>query len=131
MTKTPKVIIVGAGPVGLVTALRLVRAGFEVTVLEQASELHAEPRASTFHCSTLDLLDTMGLAAPLIARGREAPQWQYRMFETGEAAVFDMSVLEGETRFPFRLQAEQFKLVELTAERLTAEAPDEIGRAHV
>ncbi len=126
MANTPRVIVVGAGPVGLVAALRLVRAGFAVTVLEQAPELHAEPRASTFHCSTLDLLDTMGLADRLIARGREAPQWQYRMFETGEAAVFDMSVLAGETRFPFRLQAEQFKLVELAAEQLAAEAPSTI-----
>jgi 3-(3-hydroxy-phenyl)propionate hydroxylase len=123
VAKTPRVIIVGAGPVGLVAALRLVRAGFAVTVLEQAPELHAEPRASTFHCSTLDLLDTMGLAERLVARGREAPLWQYRMFETGEAAVFDMSVLADETRFPFRLQAEQFKLVELAAEQLAAEAP--------
>ncbi len=126
MAKTTEVIIVGAGPVGLVAALRLVRAGFKVTVLEQAPELHAEPRASTFHCSTLDLLDTMGLADQLVARGRTAPQWQYRMFETGEAAVFDMSVLAGETRFPFRLQAEQFKLVELLAEHLDREAPGTI-----
>ncbi len=126
MAKKTKVIIVGAGPVGLVAALRLVRAGIKVTVLEQAPELHAEPRASTFHCSTLDLLDTMGLADQLIARGRTAPNWQYRMFETGEAAVFDMSVLAGETRFPFRLQAEQFKLVELVAEQLAVEAPGTI-----
>ena len=75
MAKKTKVIIVGAGPVGLVAALRLVRAGFTVTVLEQAPELHAEPRASTFHCSTLDLLDTMGLADELIAAAEARALW--------------------------------------------------------
>jgi len=121
-----RVIIVGGGPVGLVAALKLVRAGIPVTVLEKAREMHAEPRASTFHAPTLELLDTLGLTAKLMELGRPAPQWQYRIFETGEAAVFDFDVIADETRYPFRLQCEQFNLVKVAAEALEAEAPGSV-----
>ncbi len=118
-----QVIIVGAGPVGLVAALRLVRAGIPVTVLETASEPHAEPRASTFHPSTLDLLDELGLSEKLVALGRPARTWQYCMFESGERAVFDLGVLAGETRHPYRLQCEQLNLVIEAAKMLDQERP--------
>lgn len=120
---TDRVIIVGAGPVGLVAALRLVRAGIPVVVLEAAGEPHAEPRASTFHPPTVDLLDTLGLGEKIVALGRPAPTWQYCMFESGERAVFDLGVLADETNHPYRLQCEQLNLVVEAAKMLEAEAP--------
>lgn len=118
-----RVIIVGAGPVGLVAALRLVRAGIPVIVLEAASKPHAEPRASTFHPPTVDLLDTLGLGEKIVALGRPAPKWQYCMFETGDRAVFDLGVLADETNHPYRLQCEQLNLVLEAAKMLETEAP--------
>lgn len=118
-----RVIIVGAGPVGLVAALRLVRAGIPVIVLEAAGEPHAEPRASTFHPPTVDLLDTLGLGEKIVSLGRPAPTWQYCMFETGERAVFDLGVLANETNHPYRLQCEQLHLVIEAAKMLEVEAP--------
>jgi 2-polyprenyl-6-methoxyphenol hydroxylase-like FAD-dependent oxidoreductase len=118
-----RVIIVGAGPVGLVAALKLARAGIPVTVLEKAEALHSEPRASTFHAPTLELLDTLGLTTKLLELGRPAPLWQYRIYETGEAAIFDFGLIADETRYPFRLQCEQFNLVTVAAAALEKEAP--------
>jgi 3-(3-hydroxy-phenyl)propionate hydroxylase len=106
-------IIVGAGPVGLTLALLLARAGHQVAVLEAEPDISEELRASTFHPPTLDMLDTLGLAAPLVAQGLKTPTWQIRLHETGEHALFDLSVLEADTAHPFRLQAEQHKLSRL------------------
>lgn len=64
------------------------------------------------------MLDEHGLAAPLIALGRKCPDWQIRIHETHERVVFDLGLLAADTRHPYRLQCEQFRLCELLAERL-------------
>ncbi len=43
-----RVVIVGAGPVGLLTALMLGRCGVEVDVLEAALEIDARPRGAAY-----------------------------------------------------------------------------------
>ena len=78
MTPDNRVLIAGAGPVGLVAAAALVRRNVPVTVFEASASLSAESRASTFHPSTLDFLDELGFAGELIAQGLKAPGLQYR-----------------------------------------------------
>lgn len=115
------IAIVGAGPVGLVLALLLARAAVPVTLLEAEADIADELRASTFHPPTLDMLDALGLAQPLVAQGLVTPSWQIRRHEDGARAVFDLGVLAGDTAFPFRLQAEQHKLSRLLLAALAAE----------
>ena len=55
------VIIVGAGPVGLVTANLLADEGIPVTLVETCAELPRDLRASTFHPPTLDMLERFGV----------------------------------------------------------------------
>ncbi len=123
MNTDERVIIVGGGPVGLVTAVRLVKAGIPVVVLEAESEPFSEPRASTFHPPTLDLLDTLGLGQRLVKLGRPAPTWQYCVLETGERAVFDIGIIKDETNHPYRLQCEQLNLVIEAGKMLEADSP--------
>jgi 3-(3-hydroxy-phenyl)propionate hydroxylase len=118
--KTPHVVIAGAGPVGLVSALVLGRAGLRVTVLEASASLNADLRASTFHPPTLDMLARYGLTDALIAQGLVARYTQQRDRAEGLVAEFDMQLLQSDTDFPFRLQCEQWKLTQLIKSQLDA-----------
>ena len=105
MTIEERVLIAGAGPVGLVAAANLVRSGVPVTVLEAGSDLSEESRASTFHPPTLDMLDRLGAAQPLIAQGLVAPAFQYRSRQHGVLAQFDFAAIADVTAHPYRVQA--------------------------
>jgi 3-(3-hydroxy-phenyl)propionate hydroxylase len=118
--------IVGAGPVGLVLALRLAMLGLPSLVLEAEADISEALRASTFHPPSLDMLDELGVAEALIAQGLVTPTWQVRRHEDGARAVFDLGVLKDDTAHPYRLQAEQWKLSRLLLAKLRAEHADAV-----
>ncbi len=126
MTIQDRVFIAGAGPVGLCAAANLVRGGVPVTVFEAGSDLSEESRASTFHPPTLDMLDAFGAAAPLIAQGLKAPQFQYRTRRDGLLAQFDFAAIADATAHPYRLQCEQSKLTRILLDRLRGQRGFEI-----
>jgi 3-(3-hydroxy-phenyl)propionate hydroxylase len=105
-----RVIVVGAGPVGCTAALCLAQRGIPVLLLEREAELADDLRASTVHPSSLDLLDTIGVTERIIPLGLDAPVYQFRDRQTNEYIDFDLGVLGDLTRFPMRLQCEQFKI---------------------
>jgi 3-(3-hydroxy-phenyl)propionate hydroxylase len=113
-----RVLIAGAGPVGMVSALALARAGIPVLVLERNADLAEDLRGTTFHPPTLDMLGGLELAGDLSRLGLVARATQYRDRREGLIAEFDMELLRGETDHPYRLQCEQFKLTRLAAEQL-------------
>lgn len=121
-----RVLIAGAGPVGLVAAVSLLEKGIPVTVLEASADLAVDLRASTFHPPTLDFLSDLGLADGLIERGIKCPHWQFRDRQEGEIATFDLGLLASETDHPYRLQAEQWKLTEAARQRLEDEPDAEL-----
>lgn len=59
------VIVIGAGPVGLMSAGELRLGGADVTVLEKLPRPTAESRASTLHARTMELFDQRGLLESL------------------------------------------------------------------
>ena len=120
MADREPIVIAGAGPVGCVLALYLARAKIPVVLLERGATLPEDLRASTFHPPTLDMLESLDLTAVLIDLGVFAPTYQYRDRRSGAHAIFDLAVLAGETRHPYRLQCEQYKLTRLICERLAA-----------
>jgi 3-(3-hydroxy-phenyl)propionate hydroxylase len=105
-----RVVVVGAGPVGCTAALALAQRGIPVLLLEREQTLPDDLRASTVHPSTLDLLDTIGVTERIVPLGLDAPVYQYRDRLSGEYVNFDLGVLRNDTRFPMRLQCEQFKI---------------------
>jgi 3-(3-hydroxy-phenyl)propionate hydroxylase len=129
MTTSERVLIAGAGPVGLVAAANLVRHRVPVTVLEGGADLSTESRASTFHPPTLDMLADLDVVQPLIAQGLIAPKFQYRNRRDGLIAQFDFSDIADQTRHPFRLQCEQSKLTRIIRDKLRGDPNFEIAFA--
>jgi FAD binding domain len=84
MSVEERVAIVGAGPVGLLSALGLAQAGIPVIVIERASEIIASPRAITYHWSVLEGLDRLGLLEEALDVGFAKQDYTYLDFATGE-----------------------------------------------
>jgi 3-(3-hydroxy-phenyl)propionate hydroxylase len=120
------VLVAGAGPVGLCAANVLADAGVPVTVLEAEPRLPENLRASTFQPPTLDMLARLGAAQRLVEMGRIARKLQYRD-RAGWVAELDFGVIADETRHPYRVQCEQYKLNQVLAERLAPKARLEFG----
>ena len=66
---TADVVVVGAGPTGLMLACELALGGVAVRVLEERASTPNITRAFAVHARTLELLDARGLAEDLIPRG--------------------------------------------------------------
>lgn len=119
-TPTPisDVLIAGAGPSGCTVALFFAQRGYRVTLLEAQPTLPIDLRASTFHPPSLDMLDALGVTERIVPLGLISPTYQYRDRRTGNIAEFDLSLLSDETRHPYRLQCEQFKMTQVVCDML-------------
>jgi 3-(3-hydroxy-phenyl)propionate hydroxylase len=111
-----RVVVIGAGPVGLCLALRLAQHEVPVVVVEALGDdnfLEQVPRAGTNHPATLELFDAIGLYRKLEPRGIVAPLFHYWDRHEGRlVAEFDHAHLRDDTRFPYVLQCERIKIVE-------------------
>src|SRR3712207_3356911 len=101
MDSVTEVVVVGAGPTGLMLAGDLARAGVGCTVLERRAEESNLTRAFAVHARTLELLDAPGLADDLAPTGVRVGA--LRAF--GQLEV-DLSHLP--TRFPYVLVTPQY-----------------------
>lgn len=114
-----QVIIAGAGPVGLICALRLSQAEIPVVVCEQSRALIDDPRAATTHPATLELLSEIGIVREVERQGLICREFRFWDRPTGElVATFDHALLADETEFPYVVQCEQFKIARIVLAEL-------------
>lgn len=76
MTALPndtQVLVVGAGPVGLMAAAELARRGVAVRIIEKADGPDALSKALVVHARTLEIMDLAGLADEFVRRGYPVP----------------------------------------------------------
>jgi 3-(3-hydroxy-phenyl)propionate hydroxylase len=117
-----RVVVVGAGPVGMVCALALNKRGIPVTVFEQEPGPVKDQRAASIHPPTLELLDAIGITEKIIPLGLVSTKYRFHDRVTQSVvAEFDLDRMRDEFKFPFVLQYEQYKLTaSITAEYANA-----------
>lgn len=68
-TKDAKILVVGAGPVGLTAAIELQRRGFRPRIIDQAAGPAGESRALGIHARTLEIFEPTGITTRLLEHG--------------------------------------------------------------
>ena len=120
MQSNERIIVAGAGPVGLLTALALARQGVPVLVLEAEPALTHDLRAGTFHPPTLELLAPLGITDKMHEAGIRVPRWQWRDRLEGLIVEWDLGLLAADTPYPYRLHLEQHRLTPIIHDLLVA-----------
>ena len=116
----PDVIVVGAGPTGLLLAGDLAQAGIAVTVLERRAQESNLTRAFAVHARTLEALDARGLADELVATGQPVPELRL----LGRVRI-DLSRLP--SRFPYLLVTPQYQTERLLTRRVRSAGRERPG----
>jgi 2-polyprenyl-6-methoxyphenol hydroxylase-like FAD-dependent oxidoreductase len=114
-THETEVLIVGAGPVGLLTAIILSEAGIKVEIIDREERAAARSYACALHPSSLELLDEFGLGAALLEQGRRINRIA---FYDGAARKSETDFLGVSGKFPFLLVLPQSELEEMLESRL-------------
>ncbi|MEU4893381.1 monooxygenase [Streptomyces sp. NPDC044780] len=117
------VIVVGAGPAGLMLSCELALAGVRTRIVERRTEPQRDSRALTLHPRSVELMDLRGLAPRFLALGRTTPGWHFANLET----QLDFTALD--SRHGYTLFLPQARTEQLLAER-ALELGVEISRGY-
>jgi 2-polyprenyl-6-methoxyphenol hydroxylase-like FAD-dependent oxidoreductase len=113
------VLIIGAGPAGLIVAALLAEYGVDFQILDSKSGPVEQSRAALVHVRTLELLDRLGLADEALARGVKTTTVE--IYEQGRlAALLPLAGrgAEAATPYPFALGLPQNQTEQLLIEHL-------------
>ncbi len=118
------IIIVGAGPVGLATALGLARQGIRPLVLERAAELNTMPRAMAYLYPCLEALEHLGVLPDLKEQAFVGTGCGFIDFRTGTIYPQSLTVLAGHVAHPYALQLGQGDVGKILLRHLAAHNVD-------
>ncbi|MEN3122058.1 FAD-dependent oxidoreductase [Janibacter sp. LM] len=125
------VIIVGAGPVGLITALGLAQQGVSVTMLDAAEDILDEPRGMTYHWAVLAGLERLGVLDDAMATGWLNHDSSAQVLRTGERLSMDIGLLADDVRHPYSLILGQDALAGVVRSHLERLPDAQIRWGHV
>jgi 2-polyprenyl-6-methoxyphenol hydroxylase-like FAD-dependent oxidoreductase len=115
-----EVLVVGAGPTGLVLALWLTRLGVRVRVIDKNAEAGTTSRALAVQARTLEFYRQIGIADKLVERGRKAVAVNFRGAGPKEARAEFGDAGRDVSPFPFALIFPQDEHERLLIETLAA-----------
>jgi 2-polyprenyl-6-methoxyphenol hydroxylase-like FAD-dependent oxidoreductase len=113
--QNPDVIVVGAGPVGLVAGCELARHGVRVRVIDKLAQPTDQSRAIAVHARSLDMLDRMGIVDEMLGTGVKAIAMQ---MYAGGRKLFRVPLGDVDSAFPFTLTTAQTETERVLDEHL-------------
>ena len=111
-----QVLVVGAGPTGLVLAADLLARGIRTRIIDKGDGVVLQARAIGIHARTLEVLDMMGLAERFVERGQVVRQ--LRWYSKGKHLV-SLEFARCGSRFGFLLDLPQDETERLLRARIT------------
>jgi 3-(3-hydroxy-phenyl)propionate hydroxylase len=124
------VIVAGAGPVGLLTALALAKQDVRVLVLESEPALTIDLRAGTYHPPSLELMAPYGITDEMHKTAIKVPRWQIRDRRQGVIVEWNLDEIADLTPYPYRLHLEQHRLTPIILSKLAACPNAEVRFSH-
>ncbi|HWV51781.1 FAD-dependent oxidoreductase [Pseudorhodoplanes sp.] len=113
-----RVVVVGAGPVGLTAAIDLALRGVKVVVLDDSDRIGEGSRGICWAKRTLEIWDRLGVGDALVARG---VTWQLGKVFLGDELVYSFDLLpEGGHKMPAFINLQQYYVERALVERAAA-----------
>lgn len=109
-----KVLVVGAGPVGLATACLLKQQGLDVLVVEQNKSPTVFSKAIGIHARTLESMHALSITEAMIDNGQ--PMFEFEITD-GKTSILDSNFSNVDTPYNFVLGLPQSKTEQLLLER--------------
>lgn len=113
-----EVLVVGAGPVGLATALSLLVQGVDVRIVDDMPARHQTARASAIHARTLELLAPFGVADRIAAYAQ--PIRNVLFFDAQGREVYRRELHALDSQYPAQQNLQQWHAEWIIAEQLLA-----------
>jgi 2-polyprenyl-6-methoxyphenol hydroxylase-like FAD-dependent oxidoreductase len=109
------VIVVGAGPVGLVLACELARREIPVRIIDKLTAPTTQSRAIAVHARSLEMMDRIGVASTLLGTGVRSQGMQ---LHAAGKVIAQIGFGDVASRFPFTLLTAQTETERVLTERL-------------
>src|SRR5271154_2836165 len=120
MMAQTEILIVGAGPTGLVLALWLTRLGVKVRIIDKTAEPGTTSRALAVQARTLELYRQLDLADAVVAQGHQVPAGNFWVKGEPKARISLNAMGSGQTPYPFMQIFPQDEHERLLVRRLEA-----------
>ncbi|MDQ6900823.1 MAG: FAD-dependent monooxygenase [Candidatus Dormibacteraeota bacterium] len=110
-----QVLVVGAGPTGLVLAAELLARGIATRIVDKSDGVVLETRAGGIHARTLEVFDLMGLSEQFLERGQVVRR--FRFYSDGKS-LLNLDLSRSGSRFGFMLDIPQHETEALLRARI-------------